>query len=108
MPDQFENLVGRAMLATTETERDLHMARYTCKAAASAHMFCPHCQNILDQKTTVVVTGSDIVEVMCMRCALKVDIRGIAQRMADEFPSAGAFTVETWNNGKEEFTCKSK
>lgn len=103
--DGYSILIGKAILAGDEKERDLQTARYMCKHAASQHMFCPICNDILDQTTTVVFSnGEGLTEVMCATCATQVNIRGIAQHMADEFPSHKyGFTVETWQGGKEVF-----
>lgn len=44
------------------------VARGLVKYAASMHMFCPKCENVLDCKTTVVMSYKDKTAVMCSTC----------------------------------------
>lgn len=74
--DQFENLVGRAMLSDNPKERDLMIDRIECKAYASRLMFCPMCGQILDQADIHVLycptTDKCISEItLCSICAGK-------------------------------------
>ena len=49
-----ESIIGQVMLG--RIDQDLGLARIACTAAASRQISCQSCENILDERTTALIT----------------------------------------------------
>ena len=95
-PEDYEELIGQAILNEDPAVKELALRRYECRWQASRRCFC-YCGNIHDMKTINLLVNEkgETKAVCCCECRAKqmAEIHAMPESV-----QAGSFPGWTWQN----------